>query len=393
MADSLLLSTRLQQILESIPDRSLSDRLGLVYVAAANAIERLGDMDLVKYETSSIEGAPDLSLWEEMAPVIRDTLMDVNALLTVVREQFPGVPPGGLAKMLAQAIEEAGPLPTGSLTHRRAEEAESALRAVSEQLAQQISQLGERMRSPQIVSDRWNLLTDLQSFRSRFREMIGDLVYLSATAFGEVHRADIVPGYQEEIETAVAVRAAVADLSRLVQARHADLEKAEPGEIQGYDRHLQRDLDAFGKTHAYRALRAQDKRVIIEFRHELGKLAERSAATRQDLLSLLRPFLQFVCSLQRVNQREILLAHDREVWAACGVKLEQAQLALALDEEGARAMLAEAAKQALGLYGRDAALDVFLRKARKGQLDGVSGQALVQEVEKLRELLAGLPMV
>ncbi len=374
MSQALPISPSLQKVLDSIPDRALADRLGLVYVAAANAIERLGDMDLVNYESTTIDSAPDLSLWEEMAPVIRDTVVDVNALLAVVRDQFPSTVPGA-----------------GS--NSAAAEAESALRAVTEQLGQQVFQLGMRMRSPEVVSDRWNLLADLQSFRSRFREMIGDLVYLSASALGEVHRVDVVPGYREEVQAAVQLRAVVADLSRLMQARSAEIDKAESEDIQWYAQHLERDLEAFGKTSAYRALRAQDKRVTLEFRHSLSALAARTDATRKDLVDLLHPFVQFVVSLQRVNQREILVAHDREVWAACGVRLEQSQLAIGRDEVAARKLLFEAAKQAMSLYGRDAGLDVFLRKARKGQLEAARGAALTQEVETLRELLANLPMV
>ncbi len=376
MLEALPISSRLQQVLDAIPDRALADRLGLVYVAAANAIERLGDMDLVSYETTTVEAAPDLSLWEEMAPVIRDTVVDVNALLAVVREQFPSVASGGKSSASGAALE-----------------AESALKAVTEQLGQQITQLGQRMRSPEVVSDRWNLLADLQSFRSRFREMIGDLVYLSAVAFGEVHRVEVVPGYREEVRSAVQLRAIVADLSRLMQARSAEIDKAEAEDIQWYAQHLERDLEAFGRTGAYRALRAQDKRVTIEFRHALGALSARANATRNDLISLLQPFVQFVQSLQRVNQREILVAHDREVWAGCGVKLEQAQLALSRDEEAARRLLLDATRHAMALYGRDASIDVFLRRARKGQLEAASGAALTQEIEALRELLANLPMV
>lgn len=393
MSDVLLLSPRLVQVLEAIPDRAFAGRLRKVYQAAAHAIARLGDMDLLKYETTTVEGAPDLSLWEEMAPVIRDTVVDVNALLTVVREQFPTAPAGGLADTIMQAIEEAGPLPEGSLAFRRALESERSLQAMTQQLAQQITQLGERMRSPSVVSDRWNLLTDLQLFRSRFREMIGDLVYLSASAFGELHRRDVVPGYQAEVEASVTVRAAVADLTRLISARTKAVQEAEPEDVQWHAQHLQRDLDAFGRTAAYRALRAQDKRVVIEFRHELGKIAVRPSAPKSELLERLAPFSDFVASLQRVNNREMLIAHDREVWAGCGVKLEQVDQLLRSDPVAAARALNEAAQLGQGLYGRDPGMDVFLRKARKGALLALNGEALRQELDKFRELLASLPMV
>lgn len=393
MSDGPQLSPQLQQVLEGVPDRALAGRLRKVYLAAASAVSKLGDMDLLQYETTSHEGAPDLALWEEMAPVIRDTVVDVNALLTVIREQFPAHTPGGLADTIMQAIEEAGPLPEGTQNHRRSQEAEAALHAISQQLAQQITQLGERMRSPSVVSDRWNLLADLQAFRSKFRELIGDVVYLSASAFGDLHRRDVVPGYQEEVKAAVAVRAAVSDLSRVIAARKRGVEEAEPEDVQWHAQHIERDLDMFGKTTAYKALRAQDKRQVIEFRHELGKVAIRPTPDKAELFALMEPFAEFVSSLQRVNNREILIAHDREVWAACGVKLEQAEQFVSFDLEAAVQAFGEAVQAAMALYGRDSALDLFLRKMRKGSATQLTQETLRQELDKFRELLASLPMV
>jgi hypothetical protein len=383
------LSLRLEQVLQTIQDRAFAERLRVVYIAAARAVVRLGDMDLLKYETTTVEGSPDLSLWEQMAPVIRDTVMDVNALLTVLRQQFPPPPPGGLADAIRQTLAEAAPL----VPRRGIAEAEGELHTVAGQLAQEITALGERVRRPSVVSDRWNLLADIQMFRTKFRETIGDLVYRSATAFMDLRRAEVVPGFGEELKAAVNVRAAVADLIRLIATRIEEVEEAEPEDVQWHAQHLQRDLDTFGQTPAYKVLRAQDKRVVIEFRQALGKVARRENASKPELMTVLRPFAEFVQSLQAVNQREILVAHDREVWAACGVKLEQAQQLASGDALAAATLLEEAAHTAMELYGRAPALDEFLCRFRKGQLAGLTGAALQQQLDAFRERLASLQIV
>src|ERR671930_1241617 len=105
MADGPQLSPRLEQLLQTIPDRAFAERLRKVYVAAAQAVMQLADMDLVKYENTGTERAPDLSLWEEMAPVIRDTVVDVNRMLDVLREQFPALRRGGLADAIQQTLQ------------------------------------------------------------------------------------------------------------------------------------------------------------------------------------------------------------------------------------------------------------------------------------------------
>ncbi len=385
------LAPRLEEVLQSLPDPDFALRLREVYEAAARTIQRLGDMDLLRYESTSVEGAPDLSLWEEMAPVIRDTVVDVNALLSTARNNFPPPSEEGEFDPLLASLGDGVP-PASAAMQRRQSEAASVIQALTQEMAAQITGLGERMRSPQVVADRWNLLADLQAFRSRFRELIGDLVYESANAFAHVSRAEVVPFWREELEATVAVRAALADLSRLMTARAREVESCEPEDVQWHAQRLARDLDAFGRTPAYRGLRAQDKRVLIEFRHSLAEVTGRTGLPRAELLALVTPFGEFAAGLLRVNQREILLAHDREVLAAVGVQLEQSEALWTHHPETARVGFLTAVRHAQALYGRDGGLDVFLRKDRKGTLATLDDATLRAELETFRQLLAEIPL-
>jgi len=267
------LSPRLRQVLESIQDRAFAARLRKVYLAAAQAVVRLSDMDLVRYETTSVDDSPDLSLWEEMAPVIRDTVMDVNGLLQVIREHFPQNVEGGLADVVERAVNE-------TVAPSRPDDAVAVMHAVMGRLAQQVTELGEGMRKPEVVSDRWNLLSEIQRFRTRFRQEIGTLVHESAAVFADVHQKDVVPGFLEEVSSAVTVRATVSDLVRVVSARLDKIREAEPEDTQWHAQQLEKELDLFGKTPAYRALRAQDKRAVVEFRAKLGQMANRPPTRR-----------------------------------------------------------------------------------------------------------------
>lgn len=375
------------QILDRQTDRAFAGRLRRVFGAAANAISRLSDIDLVKYETSTGSDSPDLSLWEEMAPVIRDTVMDVNAMLSVIRDQFPQNPSGGLADTLSRAVNEAG-----NKGRDRSQRSIQALQTGMTQIAQQITELGEAMRSPSVVSDRWNLLSEIQRFRSRFREEIGDLVYRSISELDDIHKKDAVPGYADEIAAAVTVRATVADLVRITEARIRKINDAEPEDVQWHAQQYEKELDVFGRTPAYRALRAQDKRAVIEFRQTLGRLAVMPNPTRAELLGAVEPFSNLVRELKNVNKRQLLVEHDHEVLAASGVRLEQADQALHVDGPTSARILGEAALSAQALYGRDDRLDAFLRKARKNPLTALSGEELKQSLDTFRTLLAELPL-
>lgn len=366
-----VLAPRLEQLLQSLPDPAFAARLRQVYTAAAQAIGRLSDMDLVKYETDSSESGADLSLWEEMAPVIRDTVMDVNVLLNVIREQFP-------VQVKAQG---------------KAQEASAVLQEAMSQLAQEITQLGEAMRNPSVVSDRWTLLSEVQRFRSAFREHIGNLVYASISVFGDVSRKETVPGYEAEVKAAMTVRAVVADLGRILAARLAKVRDAGPGDMQAHAQQAQNELDAFGRTAAYRGLRAQDKRHIIELRGKLGPMAAMAAPPKDELVTVVEALDTLVRSLSAVNQRQVLILNDREVWAACGVRLERAMGQVDAEPAAAAKLLAEAAAIGQSLYGRETNMDAFLRKARKAQLNTLTGPELRATLQQLQGLLANLGMM
>ncbi|MCP3059981.1 hypothetical protein LXT21_14450 [Myxococcus sp. K38C18041901] len=371
------LTPRLEEILQAHPDGAFAGRLRKVYTAAAQAIARLSDMDLVKYETPVVDSSPDLSLWEEMAPVIRDTVMDVNALLNVIREQFPAQPGGNLADLVLSGAKDLGMLMHDAMT----------------QLAQGITQLGEAMRNPSVVSDRWTLLAEIQRFRSSFRERVSSLVFETASTLGEVTRAQVVPGHEAEVKAAVTVRAISADLGRILTARLNKVRDAEAQDVQWNAQQLQTEMDAFGRTAAYRNLRAQDKRHIVEMRAEVGRLAILDNPPREELLKVVSELEAFVRGLSAVNQRQILIIHDREVWASCGVKLERALSLVDEDAPVSARLLAEAAAAAQSLYGRASDMDAFLRKARKQPLAQLTGPELGATIEIFQGLLAQLDVM
>jgi hypothetical protein len=208
----------------------------------------------------------------------------------------------------------------------------------------------------------------VQASRTRFREHIGTLVFDLVVPFADVERSEVVPGHADEVAGAVNVRAAVADLRRILEARAAKLREASAEDVQWHAQHLEQEMDAFGRTAPYRSLRAQDKRRLIEYRHEVREMAAQPLPAKADVMEVCQRVLELVKGLAVVNQRSLLVQHDHEVWARSGVKLEQAEALLAIDRRAAAVALAEAAELAAGLYGRSDGLDEFLRRARKRSL-------------------------
>lgn len=390
MPEADALPAALAEAIGALSDAKFAASVRAVCSVAAGVIARLRETDLLKYEKYVATGTPDLSLWEEVAPVLRDTVVDVNSVLNAVRQHYPQ-PQGDLAGAVGKAIEEAlGAAEATSRFEQRMEEVARQVRGVAEHLAAEVSNLGDRVRRPEVVADRWNLLTDLQEYRGRFRRSIGELVYAMVGPFSVASKAALIPGYAEEVLQAVALRRAVTDLARVmaVYARRVAQTAAEqtPELLAG----LAKDLDRFGKAKAYSLLRAPDKHRVVEFRHYVERLSK--AVVPGVARSAVEEFARLTTAFARINEREILKVHDRESMAQVAVKLEMAESLLPTDVGGAAAVLEEATAFAQGLYGRDGRLDEYLRKAAKRGAVPTEAAALRSEIAALRVKIADMPL-
>ena len=384
LSEDPLLPPALESALSSVPE-SQATRLRQVCHGAAATLGRLTDLDLLQYESPVTTDSFDLSTWEEMAPVVAATLRDVNAFIDLVRTQLaaqPAVSRSGLASLVEDAV----------LDDAARARLEQVLESAASQLFEQVQALGAKVRDPSVVADRWNLLAEVQASRTRFREHIGTLVFDLVAPFADVERSEVVPGLAQEVAGAVSVRAAVADLRRVLDARAGKLRQASAEDVQWHAQHLEQEMDAFGRTAPYRSLRAQDKRRLIEYRHEVRAMAAEPLPAKVDVMEVCQRVLELVKSLAVVSQRALLRRHDHEVWARSGVKLEQAEALLAIDRRAAAVALAEASELAAGLYGRSEPLDDFLRRSRKQSLALVPAENVGPVCEEFRALLAGLPL-
>ncbi|WP_224242934.1 hypothetical protein [Hyalangium gracile] len=380
------LPERLQALLESLTDRHLAERLERVYRAAAVAIDQLSHLNIVKYEPTTAEQADgaDLSLWETMAPALRDTLVDVNHLIAVIREQFP------VPERSAGADSGWRP-PPASADERLSQEVEIVFQKSAEQLARRVAELGERVRRPEVVTDRWELMTELQSSRLDFRSRIGDLVYLTAAAFEDVSREAVVPGYGLQTAAAAALRGALVDLRRSLQGKLERVARTPPEGLPALARQVAESLGSFVTMPASLTLRTRDKRQLLELREQLQQVSGSARLEPEELPRRVQPFLS---ELERITEElttQVLTAHDRAVWGSCGAQLEQISMHLQLGSTGAERVLQEALERAGALYGRSATFDAFVRKSRRASSEGLEEKALRETVDQFREQLAALP--
>jgi hypothetical protein len=358
------LPARIAQLLKEEPDLDFSVRLGRIYEAATRAVEKLGELDLVKYEESPLEASADLSLWESVAPVVGSTIADVNALLLEMRAQFPE---------------------TAIVVDPKQNEIDRLIQDVARWLKERVMQFGMQIRDPSIVGDRWNLAGELQRVRFEFRERIGLFMFESALQLGDCRRIEVDPSCAESVAAAVLVRTVATDLRRLMRAHMHQIAESQGDDAKEYGLQIERALDAFGKTAAFKALQAPQKKTIIEFKTVLTPMVAEPTVAKYALMAKFEPFVESLDSIEGTGGASLLEQHDQETRAQVGVCLERA-LGAGSFQMGL-ASFQEAAALAQRLYGRSSEFDGFLRKVKRS---APTEETLQVEIEAFLILLSSL---
>lgn len=377
----------LAAVLDRVLDPRVAARLERVYAAADRCVAGLRSIDLTALEREEDDGGADLGLWEQVAPTVGQTLAHVSALMQTIDADFPEQ--GGGEDGIDISMDEEAEIDPAETA--KAEEAGFAVRAARKIIQQQVAQLGLGVRNPEIVASRWQLLNLLQASMGRFYGAIGDMVFASAVAFGEVKRAEIVPYHAEMLKESLTLRRAAVDLGRVSGLYLERLKTALLSEMPPLLEQLERNLASFGKTPAYRSLWARDKQQFLVHRNRLRALAA-SPTSADEIRAAAISFSTFVSSLTTVNQRELLKDHDREVAASCAMRLEQAeQLRQSAPGEAAQ-LLGEVLRDSWSLYGRDPELDAYLREVKKRGAVSFTAEALAGELSQATQLVARVPL-
>jgi hypothetical protein len=368
----------------------LRPRVARLLMAATEAILNLPELDLVRHEGTEESASHSLAVWEELAPVMGETVSSVNAMLATAQEAFPSGPEQDPLDNLDDAF---GPdrgkqeSAAAGLPETAEQEIASLVAAVSSGLRRDVSHLGERLRNPTVVADPWNLISDLLEFRGRLRAGIGELIFQIASGVSEADRPAVVPGYAAELEASRLLREASTNLSFLFRGHGKRIAAASDERTAPALADALKDLHSFARTRALVAFRTADKRIFLEARAQLIALSKATPPSPREIKLAVENLARFLDSLSVISRRESLRLHDRAELAAAGRKLEQAQASLA-DPPLARVHLVAAARSAGKLYGRDAVLDAYLRGQRYFPADWLADAEVPRELQRFGALLA-----
>ena len=364
----------IDKIVAAIADAKTRAVMTRALHAEAAALKALEDIRLEPYEEPEYE-AQDLVMWEELAGPVRATLIALAELKESIAPLAPAdaqphsdevdiafdlIEPTPVSPVRDNMKEEVDQLVRTTLIAGQALEdltedsMRAAVRPLLELMSYETVRFGGRLRNPTIIADRWNLLADMQEFKGKFRKLLAALRLALVHPYTTPEQRAALADYRTELDEALQLRQALAHLLRdvlgLVEASAHCSEEERAFIVQ----ELFVRLIRFSRSPAFQLVRAPDKRLMIEFRHDLATKLGVDRLSAREVGDVLEGFLRYLEALGAISRREVLVNHDRLLVHELKRDLNVVDISGHAD---AIALLAQIRARAMALLGRDPVLD------------------------------------
>lgn len=325
-----LLGADAHRLVGAIFDPDLKERVIRVIQSCALALAAIDAIKLDDYELIDLD-LPDLSVWNDASPRVRDALVGVGGALQTIVTEFPApvaapdreIDVDGAFDALEADFDAPPHVRTGDVIdrllaqHQREPSVDATIGALSAMLRTELGKFAGKIRNPQVLSSRWQLLGELQEFQATTSQCLEAVVVavlaplrllVDGVSGGS---AELLPRYKTELEHSLALRDEIDRLSSDVSRLHGALVQ-DPSRADALHAALASRLEAFGQTASYRKLWARDKREIIEARVQLrawqpGRDPVAVVIRRADGLAR---FLELLSAA--IRRRPELEAYDRD---------------------------------------------------------------------------------
>jgi hypothetical protein len=331
--------------------------------------------------------APDIDMWDEMAQPVRSALVALLELRKLMGELWPEThdEPAGEVDVAFDLVDEAVPPPPsrdnvaqevddwvqstleGGMRDPSSrapadlwKEVQTSLQPLASILARETAHFSARIRNPTVIVDRWMLLGDLQEFKGKFKKLLGALRLGVLHPFTHLGQAELLGEYRTEEQGSVLLRRSFYRLERDVLALMAVHQHGNADEQSFAIEELLVRLIRFSRSDAFALVRAPDKRALIEFRKTLAQEVGKAKAATRRITEIFEDLSKFLDIMHALNQREVLITHDKAAAAELHSRMLTVEEVCGLDLESARKLFVEAHAEGQALIGRDPMLNVWL---------------------------------
>jgi hypothetical protein len=253
-------------------------------------------------------------------------------------------------------------------------------------LTSQLNEAKDRVDVALETGETNHVLSILDDTNSSSSEGVHALVAAVYEAFlPDVNAATVVPGYLTTLGRALLVRRGLADLGQKLTPQNNLLQGEDPTEHKIALEQVRLTMRQFVGSVVCRAMRAADRWQMVEFERDISEQPLKQARLSCEGL------VKYIDSLSSVNQREVLVVHDRKTIEELRDALSNARQLMDLSPRAAREMMDRGYQAALRLRGRHPVTDDLIiqleRYAPTSSNPGESSKFL----ERLEAVLASSP--
>lgn len=224
------------------------------------------------------------------------------------------------------------------------------------------------------------VLDDTQSSAS---EGVHALVTSVYEAFiPDVNPTTVVPGYLTALGRALLVRRGVAELAANLGPYNDRLQAPDPSQYEAALAAVRATLQSYVGSVVCRAMRPADRWQMVEFERQLA--SEPMAVARLTTEGLVK----YLDSLASINQREVLVMHDRRTLDTMRDAVANARQLLDLSPRAAVEMMDRAYQAAQRLKGRSPVTDQLVMQLERHSPQSSNPGDSVQFLEGLEGVLA-----
>ena len=340
-APDLPLSPKVHDILRHMADLGLRNQVDVGVRFALGALADLQRIHLPQDDFEEHDAAKQVQNKHlELAPYVLAAVASINRLLAYLMQTFPAPiqsansPSDDTFDLAFDLVD--GPTGEGSglavpsdgrsKPMSQNEAVAEAAHAFGGMLRSRVLMFGDRLRHAAAQKDSWPLLAELDDQKHRLIKAVQGVLFGILGVFAaEARREEILPEYRSAVGEAVQLRSALADLNYHVNRFNVAIAKATAGETVPLVVALSDRLGRFSNRPEYRSLRAEDKRVVIDFRRTLHELRHGKDGVPMGRLRLaVEGFSKFLESMHAINHREVLVLHDRQRLQEAIDRLERA---------------------------------------------------------------------
>ena len=217
--------------------------------------------------------------------------------------------------------------------------------------------------------DRWFFVAELDEGISRLRKAVQGVYFGILEALSKDYtREQLLPEYRSSLGDAIVLRRTVVNLRDKVLRLRSAAENERSTDLLPMILALADQLERFSKGATYRMMRPQDKGRVRDFRITLQRWREPGmAGSSEAMLGALNHFCTGLESILKINQRDVLIAHDSRILTEALTRLQKAAEVADEDPELSCLELDDIIGTIAPTLGRHSELDQAIRGHRGGR--------------------------